>query len=229
MAIERISYSNISNSTANSGTVAITVPADATLAVLMLSGYNGTTNYFTGGTDPTINSVTMSQITGTDGDTGKWMGAIFYLVNPATGSQTLAWDWAGTGTGDQANIFVMAYYKGVDTADLVRDTFGGQFGNNPYASDTLTAASGDLIIACASGFFDGAESHSWTGATTVASFNPNAYANLVFAEASPTGDQSVTYTGNMNDGALGCLVLKADAGGGGGGLVSSLCLLGVGP
>ena len=94
----------------------VTVPTDATLCVVMATLYNGTANWIApnpvslGGTN-----LTTLQKTDEQTDNGHvWLG---YLVNPATGSQTLAWDWGATPSVG-ANIAV-SFYKGVVTTNPV--------------------------------------------------------------------------------------------------------------
>jgi hypothetical protein len=61
---------------------------------------------------------------GQDSNTSLFMGAMFYLVNPPTGTQTLAWDWLGSTNPTDGVVLVHGYYKGNATVSMARDTDG---------------------------------------------------------------------------------------------------------
>lgn len=216
MAIERIG-SLVQNggagagSTANTGSFSASVPSDATLAIVGVSGYVGSGGgYFTDG-GMTLGGTSMSEVTGGDADTAFFMGTLFYLVSPATGTQTIAWDWEGTGTAEHAVVLVYGFYKGIDTADPVRDTYGTQNATGTYATDTMTAVSGDWVIAWGHQF-NWESTYSWTNATEVAEYNQNSTGSTSasWAEGQPSGDVIVTAECTpATDGGITAIVFKA--------------------
>lgn len=80
------------NTASTTSSQSITVPADATLAVLIWSGYTGTSTPFdSGGYSFTLGGASFGHIT-RNADPAFHGGAVMAaLANPATGSQTLAW------------------------------------------------------------------------------------------------------------------------------------------
>src|SRR5690242_20690674 len=105
--------------TANSGTQGVTVPADAEIMVVGLTGsQSATASFFSGGT-LTVNGAALTCLA-FDADNTKFQGALCYKVLPSTGAQTLAWDWAGASAAEYGAIFVYAFYKGIDTASAIR-------------------------------------------------------------------------------------------------------------
>ena len=89
-------------STANTGTFYdfITVPADTELALVGVTGHTGVASGFATVTMPKGGvDVPMTRLTGGDVSTSVWQAALFYMVNPDTGSgKLLTWDWAGSAT-----------------------------------------------------------------------------------------------------------------------------------
>lgn len=201
-------------SSANTGSQALTVPADADVIVVGVCAYESGVQVFTNGS-MTLNSVALTKNIA-DADDSFFKGGQFYLVSPATGSQTLAWDWAGTSALSMGVIMVVSYYKDVDTASAVRDTYVVQ-ANDPMATDTLTAQTGDLVCAWGWMFGGTAEAVSWTNATEIDEYGAFNFANGSLAEAAPTGNVQITANWvTSSDGGIAALVLKPSGGGGGG-------------
>jgi hypothetical protein len=203
--------------TANSGTASstITVPSDATFVAVSVSGYSSTSNFYSTGAmtftkGATATAMTSASLAG-DASNSAWMSAMFYMLAPDVGTnKTLAWDWAGTGTAEQPTMLSVIFYSGVDS---VRSASGGQTGSSagPYTTGTLTAVTGDLILACANGFsvVEGTV-NSWSNLTLisqVAFFEP---ADTAWASGSPTtGSTTVAAltTTNWEDGSIVAVVL----------------------
>lgn len=179
------------SSSANASSQSITVPADAELAVVSLSGWDSTgSSYFSGGA-VTLGGDSMT-LGKADGGSDANNAAIFYLSNPSTGSQTLAWDWAGSSGADEGVSIIYTFYSNVDTADPIRDS-GGQSttgGAGTASTGTLTALEGDLVVAVGAG---NGSSASWTNATEVYDTLYNSNVGTL-AEVSPSGDVSVSVT-----------------------------------
>jgi hypothetical protein len=207
----RIGSLSTSTSRANSGSTAITVPSDATMAIASVWGYHdGFANYFSGGSLE-LGGQAMTAVAA-DGDTSKEMGALFYLVNPPTGSQNLDWDWLGDSSNAASHgvRFVYAFYKDVDTASPIRSFSGVQQASNPHETGTLTALPGDLIVASVAAWTEGNElTFTWTNATEVSEFAAYELTDGAWAEASPTAAQTVSADGSLSlDGGIAAIVLK---------------------
>jgi hypothetical protein len=191
---------------ANFGTVSstITVPADAQLVLVGVSGYQGTTGgleamtFTKGGGDAAMVRVAA----GVTDTAAKWQCALFFMTLPDTGSnKTLKWDWAGTGSSaDDRFVFSLTFWKGVNTASPVRDSQGAQGNFNPSCfTPAVTVGSGDLVVAF-SGFFKGAGSGTvshWLGLTGLAAVLNQGSSNGAWA----TGSTFPTYI--FNAGAVG--------------------------
>jgi hypothetical protein len=215
------------SSTANTGNVstAVTVPADADFMLVHISAYDSTIHYYSGGGMTFTkggSQVAMTAFGGGNGDgnTSFWQSAGFYLVAPDTGSgKTLAWDWAGTAAAaDPAHNYAISFWKGVHQTTPVRDSDSTSPSNSfPFTTPTLTALSGDKIVAHLGGFVSaqngsGAVS-AWTNATSFAEPAHSTAAELSIATADPTGNQTVgtsTVTG-YSEGALLAIVLQPAA------------------
>lgn len=203
---------------ANTGTVSttITVPADAELVVVGWSGFNNTTLFFSSGSMTFTKGAAdtaMTSVAGGDTATSNWACGYFYMFTPDTGSnKSLKWDWAGTGTaGDTSNVCTVTFWKGVDTSG-VRGSSGGQNGSNtPYTTGTITAVSGDFIIAMVGAFTTGTGSvNTWSGLTSVTQTN-SASAFGAVAIGSPSGNTTVAASTdtNLDDGSIVAASFKA--------------------
>lgn len=213
---------------ANSGTVTatMTVPADAEIAVVGWSGYSTTANYFTGGsmtlTKGGVDTAMTVAVTGAnsaDNNTGVWMGAVFYLVAPDTGTnKSLKFDWVGAGNpSDGDGMCSITFWKGIDTASPVRSALGAQASAVPVTTGTLTCLTGDLIVAFAACYassptVDGT-ADSWSNLTTLTQIPQQAHADGAWATGSPSGNTTValsTETG-FDDVTITAVVLKPAA------------------
>lgn len=208
VAVTRIGGIARLTNTSNSGSAPITVPPDAEIIVVGVSGYQDSAGFFSTG-NVTLNGVAM-KVVPADADTSAFMGSLFYLVSPATGTQTLAWDWAGTTAPNDGVLFAYGFYKGINKTSPIRASSGIQQQGNPHAITALTAQSGDLIVAMAEQFTFGTDlTFSWTGAKEVQSLTNFGTADGSWAEASPTGSQAVSATTNASsDGGIMAIVLK---------------------
>jgi hypothetical protein len=203
----------------NTGTVstAITVPSGTELVIVGVSGWTAVSNgmetmtFTKGGVDTAMTR-------GVGGDVATtWQGAQFYLVEPDIGTnKTLKWDWIGTGSsGASAFNFMVTFWSGIDTADPVRDSDGAQATSLALNTPSLTAASGDKIVAMAAFYHDdangGGSIDTWSNVTEVAEVAPFAYAELAWATGDPTGNTTVgisTATATSGEFSITALVLK---------------------
>jgi hypothetical protein len=211
---------NIATTNAGTASSTITVPADAEFVVVGWSGYDSVANSFSGGSLTfTKGGVDTTMTAGAvcDTDTGKYMAGLWYLALPDTGAnKTLKWHWAGATSPDDGYILSVTFWKGVDTASPVRASVAAQAGGLPYTTASLTAVSGDLIIA-------------WVGGATGAEGTINSWSNLsllsqvarsgtgsgdgAWATGSPSGNTTVAASTatNFNDGGIVAISVKAAA------------------
>jgi hypothetical protein len=198
-------------SATNAGSATVTVPSDATMMVVFVTGYRTGTYFSTGVV--TIGGASLTVVSA-EANNSAFKGAAFYRALPATGTQTLTWDWAGTSTPTEGVILAYGFYKnGVGTlrdAEGLQSTTGGAI-----TSKTVTASPGDLIVSWRFSFWpyvDPSFVFGWTNTTKVADFDVAAgyrKATASVAETSPSGSQTVTGTyGAATDGGLITLVIK---------------------
>lgn len=211
--------------TANTGTVSttITVPSDAELVVVGVSAFTTTASYYSGGSltftkggVDTAMTVAVTGANGGDNNAARWMCAMFYMALPDTGSnKTLKWDWAGAGAQtDDFQIFSLTFWKGCDTSSPVRSALGAQSGGVPYTTGTLTAVSGDLIIAVVGTNPTGeGTANTWSNLALLGQLTANGDADGAWATGSPSGNTTVALSTatNYNDGGIVAIVVKAAA------------------
>jgi hypothetical protein len=213
--------------TGNSGTVSttITVPSDAELILVGVSGFNGgTANYLSGGSMTfTKGGVDTAMVSAFTNDTAidRFQSALFYQVLPDTGTnKTLKWDWKGTLAGDDACKISITFWKGIDTASPIRDADGANSASTVVGLSTpsLTAQSGDRIIVW-TGFWTGSLAEGaitgWSNCTLISNLTVSASGNAdgAWADVVPTGNQTVGITSGTvaNDGGIIGIVLKPAA------------------
>lgn len=203
---------------AASGTVTgITVPGDAEIMLLGVSAYSAVANRISANGTFDIGGNTSVGVGGAANNT-LWESALHYILLPATGTQDLDWQWGG-GAGaalDESSLIVCySFWKGIDTASPVRDSGGAQAAADTATTPTLTAQSGDLIVAVA-GTFDavaGDLTFSFSGSGGAAVLDNVAQfsnADMAIGTASPTGDQTITATATgAEEFSISAFVLKA--------------------
>jgi len=208
--------------TANTGTVSttITVPSDATMVVVGVSGFRAEATFLSGGNMTFTKGgvdTTMRKGSGGDSGTSSFQSAIFYLESPDTGSnKTLKWDWQGTNTASNAPIIEVIFFTGTDvSATPVRGTAGGiNTSDTPYTSGTITAQSGDLIVAAIAGFAGTSEGTcaSYTNlSTTIVQYTRFGSADGALASGSPSGNTTVSCATDTNwaDGGIVGISIKS--------------------
>lgn len=214
-------------STDNSGTVssAITVPDDAQLVLVGVSGYHSVSNYFSGGsmtfTKGGVDTAMTPWITGAgagDYSTSYYMAAGFYLVLPDTGAnKTLKWDWAGTQNATTAPIVSVTFWKGINTSSPVRAQGGVQNTGLPYTISDLAAQSGDKVVAFVGCYVGGIEGSidSWSNLTEIAELTYYSSGDGAWAAGDPSGTVAVAAsTGtDIGDGGMVAIVLRPAEGG----------------
>src|ERR1044072_6699803 len=117
MAITQTSATGeVAKVTTNSGSASVTVPADAEIMIVGVSANDTGANYISGGT-MTIAGASMTAITGGDASTSFWDAGAFYKLLPTTGTQTLAWDFAGTNAPSGGGAIISyTFWKGINTS-----------------------------------------------------------------------------------------------------------------
>ena len=205
---------------ANTGTVSttISVPADAEFVVVGWSGFSSTSHFFSSGsmtfTKGGIDTA-MTSATGLSDVGSPWGCAMFYLALPDTGSnKTLKWDWSGAGAAsDTSSLCSVTFWKGIDTASPVRGASGGQSGTStPYTTGTVTALTGDLLLAWVGAFGEGSVD-SWSNLTLIANLTNTGGipADGAWASGSPTGDTTCAASTDtaLDDGSIAAISIKA--------------------
>lgn len=152
-----------------------------------------------------------------DNDTSFMMGGMFYMAAPDTGAnKTLTWDWVGAGSASEEPKCVVTFWSGVD---FVRDADANQFSGLAFTTPTLTAQTGDLIVAWAFWYCDVEGTiNSWSNLTELSEFTKHASgaADGALATGTPSGDTTVAAStgSNVQDGGIVAIVLvPAEEGG----------------
>jgi len=204
-------------SNAASGTIAITVPGDCTLVVIGVSGYSSTANLLSTNGSFDIGGNASVGVGGA-ASTSFWQSAEHYILNPATGAQNLDWQWgggAGTAVTAASLKVTVSFWKGVDTGSPTRDSDGAQAGGATATTPTLTALSGDLIIATGATQDNeqGELTFAWSGASEVSGGVHQGEADISLATASPSGNQTVGFTATgADESSVSAWVFKAAGG-----------------
>lgn len=200
---------------AATGSLALTIPACS----FMLIGFSCFTGQATRISSNGVLDVDGNTSVGIASSTGHWRAALHYIINPASGSKNLDWQWDGGGLDDPIVIWIISYWDGVDTVSPIRDSDVADAGADNATTPSLTAQSGDLIGAMC-GTFDSANAEltfTASGGSILSQGVHSNYGDGAFITASPTGNQTIGYTATGSDeGAIAALVIKAAAGGGGG-------------
>jgi hypothetical protein len=207
----------------NSASQSITVPADATIAIVGIVNFRDVDNYIGLGNaeDASTASLTLG---GTQMKIGRVQDTLaelpanyhiglFYLVNPPTGSQTLAWDFAGSNNPSLGSVIHYAFYKGVDISSPIRSRGGEKNESGSSATTgTLAAVAGDAIVAEGCSYAN--NTVSWTNATELREEGYSDWGqNAAYAEnVSVSGDVAVSISATYDYAMIVGMVLKASGG-----------------
>lgn len=199
------------------GTVSstITVPSDATFIVVGITGWhNSFANFYSDGAMTFTKSSADTAMTAVqptprgDGATDKFGVAMYYMISPDTGSnKSLKWDWFGTEYAPIGALVSVTFWKSINTSTPVRGSGGAQADGAPFTTGTITAASGDLIIAYAGGETSGEGTvNSWSNLTLLTQLTRHSVsgADGAWATGSPSGNTTVAESTdtNINGGGL---------------------------
>jgi hypothetical protein len=214
--------------TGATGSFDVTVPNDADVIVVGVHGLGAYDAQFTLTTSGVSIEGTACEVEVTQGNTSAstfqsamWVGNVVALRGSTTA--TIAWAWRGTLANDARMVY--GFYKGVDMTSFptsaVRDQDGVQDGDMSGGATTpsLTASSGDRIVAWASGYTGGTPGGpTWTSpiASVTNYLTPYASGVASWAEGNPTGNMAVAETAwaTVDDGGICAVVLIPAAGGG---------------
>jgi hypothetical protein len=188
----------------------ITIPSDAEIVLAYGAGY--WTNP-SGLPNPafTLSGTAMTRIVAVAADVPDndetW---VEYRVNPATGSQTLAWDFTNA---NAYGAIVVVFYKGINTSSPIRSSQGqnsaGTGSGETISITGLTYQSGDMIVGGATSDAVAATMTS-NGQTAIASAGQTVY--VAVGEKANTGD--FTATSAIYGSLVAVVLAKADTGGG---------------
>jgi hypothetical protein len=148
MAISRTGTFTEVDSSVQSSSISITIPADAEILVVLVEGYALSSAIF-GANSMTINGLAMTRAIFYDADSNVHGTAIYYRVSPPTGSQTLAWSWSNALT--LGAIMACVCYKGIDTASPIVDAKANHVNasNTTISVTALTHGANDLTVGVA--------------------------------------------------------------------------------
>lgn len=112
MAVSFISDQVVTTS-ADSGSTSISVPSDCDFVAMGVGAWTGGARVLMPMTTLSINGVNSTSLQSSN-DSNFNKIDLRRLLAPAVGSQTLAWDFGGTGTIAEGALIFLAYFKGVD-------------------------------------------------------------------------------------------------------------------
>jgi hypothetical protein len=214
MAIAFISATTLDLS-AETGSTSVTVPAGADFGVLCWSGYAlAGLNV----SSMTLNSVARTNIasvtlTGSPDDNGHGME---YWLDPADGSQTLAWTWTNEPLAGEGPAAAIAWFSGVTQTAPIRD---GDIDNNSStggSSNTVTIDSNttDYVLGFC-GSWQNTLDLAGTGQTNLAaSFTANGRFGRFGSETTPGASSTTFDAPTASDGILTAISIKVAAAGG---------------
>lgn len=219
MAVARTGSVGKFGSGDNSNSTSVSVPTDAELMVVTVSGYHDTEDYMSDGS-LTLNGDSFTVSAHYDdrpGGIDNQKAVIFTLQDPDTGTQTLAWDWTTATDPMEGLNFFYAFYKGVDDTTPIKDSGGSNLNTaDEKTTGSMTAASGDMAVAVAD-MYTG-NTPQWSENVTVRETQTTNGDYAEYVEASPSGNIEITM---QSDGegpwasynVLAAIVIGASAGG----------------
>jgi hypothetical protein len=141
MAVEFISDVVVTSS-ADSGSQSVTVPSDADCMLIGVGGWTGGARVLMPMTTLTLNGVACTALQSSNNSSFDKID-FRRLVAPAVGSQTLAWDFGGTGAISEGALFLLAFFKGVDQASPIIGS--GLTTGTTDVTGLGTAGAGDMM------------------------------------------------------------------------------------
>lgn len=141
-----------SNTTSSSQT--ITVPSDATFLIVGVVAKDSSVGTIL--STLTIGGTSiLPAVTYQNNNVNYGITALYKMVNPPTGSQTLAWTWNSALTGGA--LYYVSYYKGVNLTTPIRG-FGSArasstVGNQTATTPAFSAIAGDVIAGVVYSYF----------------------------------------------------------------------------
>lgn len=225
MAITAVGSVQSVASNDNAGSANVTVPANATIAVVFWEAYTGASvNMLTA----TLGGVAMTLLINTTGSAVISTVGCAFLINPPTGTQAFAWDLSGTDSNG-SGLFVLRFFNTASAPttnndvlvdwDFAQDATGSVVTIGP----TVTSVTGGYVVGCVTSYPPsqvpiGAPGGS--GQTVDADNLTGAGGDPLQADLAhedTPGASSTTFTGTVAFGAVTVVSLQDFAGGGGGG------------
>lgn len=210
------------DASAGNGSTSVTVPSDATAVIAFADHWddNGSST-LSGLTLNSVSFIERSQVAEVSDQNGVYVGT---LVNPSTGTQTLAWTWSAGGARTEGGKIVLIYVKGVDTADLVRASAVDTATNTDNVTVTVSSSTTDLVLAFAESFTPTNPAIDGTVFINNSALNSHIYDVSEIAGATTSVTVNMT---NESFSSMAAISIKEVAGGGGG-TTPRMLLLGVG-
>jgi len=207
MAVERLGTYTAIQSADDTGSQSVTIEAGTELVLLFVSGYYGSANWMADGAY-TIGGGAFTLIAHTSNQTDNEQLGVWYRVNPATGSQTFAWDHNNDAAmGDGAQM-VLLCYDNVNTASPIADSGTNGAGNDVTGMD---AAADNMMVGAANAYaanMDSADDDGQTEIVIVAIIN-----NVETAVGEELNEGDFYSTGGAGGSAVAVVIAAAAAGG----------------
>ena len=136
-------------STSASGSQSITVPSDATCALLLISYACIPSSIAL--SSASINSVNFTLTRNNIDVAGLTSTTAWYLLNPATGTRTFAWTWAGDIQAG-ANIFIVFLKDTVTSGNPVTGSGNANGNGGEITTTSFSSTTNDLCVCVVSSF-----------------------------------------------------------------------------
>ena len=203
---------------ANSGSQSITVPSDATaVAVFWPAAWRTSASLSMSSMTLGGSGLTLAQnvAQGTDAPAC----GVGYISAPATGSQTLAWDWSGTDDVEEGGRLVVAFLKDTPTSSAVADSdaVASESAGPTTESVTLSTDGTEFCIGVISSYQPTTPNGAPTSSDQTVDLNDSLYNNyyqdLFHKNTTTTPTTGMSGTGSYA--ALAAIAFKTAGGGGG--------------
>src|SRR5690606_6749430 len=155
----RTGTASLVDASGGNGSTSVDVPANCNAVVAFWSHWNFNSGSTLSGLTLDGDSFLPAAAELAEGATPDESGVgVAVLVNPSTGTQTLAWTWSDNDVRAEGGEIILVYIQDANTADPVRDAAVDSATSSTDVSVTIDTESDDLVLGFAGMFnFQGSE------------------------------------------------------------------------
>src|SRR5690606_24955418 len=149
----RTGTASLVDASGGNGSTSVDVPANCNAVVAFWSHWNFDSGSTLSGLTLDGDSFLPAEAELAEGVTPDESGVgVAVLLNPSTGTQTLAWTWSDGEARPEGGGIVLVYIQDANTADPVRDAAVDSATSNIDVSVTIDTESDDLVLGFAGSF-----------------------------------------------------------------------------